>query len=253
MQLLERIQLEKAAADHGFDITPVSDGEWLSFRSSQLPYQVWLRQNEMGYIVATDSTALLAELWREMPRYTGALPSGGTGALQVLNYSALYRALSRLAALSRSLPSQVAQRFVAATHTLPHTTEAERWVVQRVGQELFREALIDYWQGSCAVSGLSIVPLLRASHIKPWSECGSDEERLDVFNGLLLSPQLDALFDDGRISFEDSGTLMISPSLDAGSRRILGIHPDAHLSWVAHGHRSYLAYHRQHVFKPAGD
>jgi hypothetical protein len=32
--------------------------------------------------------------------------------------------------------------------------------------------------------------LLRASHAKPWSDCASDSERLDVFNGFLLSAQL---------------------------------------------------------------
>jgi putative restriction endonuclease len=34
--------------------------------------------------------------------------------------------------------------------------------------------------------------LLRASHIRPWAECDDDEQRLDVFNGLLLISALNA-------------------------------------------------------------
>ena len=62
---------------------------------------------------------------------------------------------------------------------------------------MFRTALTSYWGGKCCVSGLSMEPLLRASHIKPWAVCDLDRERLDVFNGLLLIPNLDALFDAG--------------------------------------------------------
>ena len=79
------------------------------------------------------------------------------------------------------------QRFREQSRTLPEVTEALRLVVQRIGQDLFRAAVVDYWQGRCGVTGLDVVPLLRASHIKPWSKCATDEERLDVFNGLLLA------------------------------------------------------------------
>jgi putative restriction endonuclease len=41
---------------------------------------------------------------------------------------------------------------------LPRATEIERPVVQRVGQDIFRNALIEYWEGRCAVTGLRIEP-----------------------------------------------------------------------------------------------
>ena len=50
------------------------------------------------------------------------------------------------------------------------------------------------------MTGLDVPELLRASHIKPWADCGTDAERLDVFNGLLLAPHLDAAFDAGFIT-----------------------------------------------------
>ena len=44
-------------------------------------------------------------------------------------------------------------------------------------------------------TGVALPPeLLRASHAKPWAKA-SDIERLDSFNGLLLSVHLDAMFD----------------------------------------------------------
>ena len=53
------------------------------------------------------------------------------------------------------------------------SSEAERLVVQRIGQNLFREGLLDLWGRAlrCAATGLAVPALLRASHIKPWADC----------------------------------------------------------------------------------
>ena len=93
-----------------------------------------------------------------------------------------------------SLPDAPLPRFRAQTAKLPQTTEAERLVVQRIGQNLFRDALMDYWGGRCPITGITEPALLRASHIVPWADC-NDEQRLDVHNGLLLSALWDAAFD----------------------------------------------------------
>jgi predicted restriction endonuclease len=42
--------------------------------------------------------------------------------------------------------------------------------------------------------------LLIASHIKPWAKCDGNE-KVDVYNGFLLSPNFDRLFDQGFITF----------------------------------------------------
>lgn len=75
--------------------------------------------------------------------------------------------------------NRVADAFRQQTAKMPATTEAERLVVQRVGQNLFRQALLDFWHGQCAVTGLAVPELLRASHIKPWAQCATDNERLE--------------------------------------------------------------------------
>ncbi len=96
---------------------------------------------------------------------------------------------------------------------LEELTETERKTVilSRVGQGAFREGLIKYW-GGCSVTNCRFIPLLRASHIKPWRD-SSNKERLDVFNGFLLTPHLDAAFDSGYITFDSSGKIIISLQL----------------------------------------
>ncbi|MGH7057389.1 MAG: HNH endonuclease [Acetobacteraceae bacterium] len=78
-----------------------------------------------------------------------------------------------------SLPEAPLARLRKATAGLRRTTEAEREVIARIGQSVFRDALLAYWHGSCPMSGITEPALLRASHIVPWSECQSAALRLD--------------------------------------------------------------------------
>jgi putative restriction endonuclease len=168
--------------------------------------------------------------------------------VDVASYEKLHGLAQRAGLLVRLLAGEAADEFADEASQLSLTTEVERLTVQRVGQDIFRRALIDYWQGRCAVTGLDLVPLLRASHIKLWAKCDSDSERLDLFKGLLLAPHLDDLFDDGWISFADDGALLLSSELTAEQSVLLGIHPDWKLATLADQHHDYLDYHRQVVF-----
>lgn len=251
MTPLERTRLEKALADHGFDLTPVLEGDWLVGRSTQHATTVWLYLGEGETLVlAAAHNGIRAALKKEGVECLEAshMPSGAGWQCSAPNFKQFYRLLGRVAALARSLPNQVVQRFVNETKTLPKATEAERLVIQRIGQKLFRDALIDYWQGRCAVTGLDVVPLLRASHIKPWADCASDEERLDVFNGLLLAPHLDALFDGGWITFSEAGELWVSPRLSPHQRELIGLPAAPAKVALTEDHQAYLAYHREKVF-----
>jgi putative restriction endonuclease len=147
------------------------------------------------------------------------------------------------------MPNRVADKFRQVKSNLPESTEAERLVVQRVGQGLFRDALLDYWQGRCCVTGLAMPSLLRASHIKPWAKCVTDDERLDVFNGLLLAPNLDALFDGGWISFADDGALLTSSALPSDVCVLLGVSDGWHVPELKPAHLPYLAFHRLHELR----
>jgi predicted restriction endonuclease len=77
---------------------------------------------------------------------------------------------------------------------------------------------MNYW-GGCAVVGCTASSVLRASHIKPWSK-SSDQERLDAANGLLLTANLDALFNDGLITFEADGNMLVSDRLSHKDRTL---------------------------------
>lgn len=234
---LVRIRIEKAASDSGYELSPVWSGGAATLRSVQFPESVRVqhRGGEEFCVSASNSAVLLQGKSQD--------------ALEVAGWTALYEVLGKIAASARTLPNRVAKQFFEKTASLPKSTEAERWVVQRVGQNLFRAALLDYWQGKCCVTGLDVQGLLRASHIKPWAACASDEERLDVYNGLLLAPHLDALFDGGWISFTDKGAVLLTPALHESARKAVS----ASLQWQATGllpsHAPYLAYHRQHVWR----
>ncbi len=102
-------------------------------------------------------------------------------------------------------------------------TEKDTLVKQRVGQELFRDMLITKYGCKCVLCNISTQNMLVASHIKAWSDCSTNAERLDPNNGLLLCAHHDALFDKHLISFDSSGSLVVSSTLSATEQVELGI------------------------------
>ncbi|HHK6002353.1 MULTISPECIES: HNH endonuclease [Neisseria] len=125
-------------------------------------------------------------------------------------------------------------------------TEIETLIKARQGQGSFRQKLLKLYP-SCPLTGLDIEPLLIASHIKPWSVC-DDNERLCRFNGLMLAPNIDRLFDNGLITFDTDGTIKISPTIDSENQKRLGISPDMKLK-IRPESEKYFEYHRNHVFQ----
>lgn len=91
--------------------------------------------------------------------------------------------------------------------------------------------------------------LLRASHIKPWASCESDDERLDVFNGLLLSPTMDALFDAGLMTIGEDGSVMLSRVLPAEAVATLVTQLPGLIKGLRPQHARYLRYHRDFVWR----
>jgi predicted restriction endonuclease len=105
--------------------------------------------------------------------------------------------------------------------------------------------MLDYWGGACAVTGLALPQALRASHAKPWAECSSDAERLDVYNGFLLSANLDVLFDSFLVSFTDEGEVLVSETITPSDQQKMGLTTGMSLRWVSAQHGPYLRFHRQ--------
>ena len=125
-------------------------------------------------------------------------------------------------------------------------TEKEQLISARIGQGNYRNKLINLWK-KCAVSKCEMTELLIASHIKPWSK-STNIEKLDPYNGLLLLPNYDKLFDKGLISFEDNGKIIISPLIKEEEYKVLGISPNDRLFKVYPKNKPYLEEHRRIVF-----
>ena len=161
----------------------------------------------------------------------------------------MWPVLRRAFQLSRTLPEALLHDFHSETADLPRATEAERREVRRIGQDVFRRGLFEYWDGRCAITGLDVPELLRASHIKPWADCGTDAERLDVFNGLLLAPHLDAAFDAGFITVAEDGTVIVSDALPSGARSALGLDRPLKVRGLHPAHQRYVPWHRTRIFR----
>ena len=243
-------RLEKAATDNGFDLDLEHTADWLSFGSSQTSMRIWLTsRGESRFLAAMSRTDVLDGFAELGVVFTNLLPSGAVGAASVGDIAALHRLLRRAFQLSRTLPDALLHVFENETANLPRTTEAERLVVRRVGQDIFRRGLFEYWDGRCAITGLGVPELLRASHIKPWADCDTDAQRLDVFNGLLLAPHLDAAFDAGFITIAEDGTVLLSDALPSGARSALGLDESLKLHGLHRAHERYMPWHRSKIFR----
>lgn len=245
-------RLEKAATDNGFDRELERDGDWLAFASTQCPLRVWLGVHGDAFFLATFSQQNVVRALAEYGApIESPIPRGAVDGRAVPDVPAVHRLLRRAFQLSRALPNELLRTFEKQVAMLPRTTEAERLVVQRVGQNLFRDGLLGLWEEQCAVTGLAVPSLLRASHIKPWTDCETDAERLDVYNGFLLAPHLDAAFDRGFITVADDGTIDVSDVLDTEARATLGLDRPLRVRGLADGHRAYLPWHRDRIFQTA--
>jgi hypothetical protein len=251
MNVLERVLIEKAGREHGWEnvVESIEAHVVLASARHRGRATVTAASGSGGWQVTLPDGRLVRELARGLPGL-----ADGRGGFDAPDIDALAALLRRAAELSLALPDQAAHTFRERAATElgrleDRGTEVERLVRQRVGQDVFREALLDYWGGACAVTGLALPDVLRASHAKPWADCTSDEERLDVFNGFLLAAHLDALFDRGLITFDAGGGMVIATCLASDHRTMLHLDEGLRLRWMAPEHLPFLQWHREYVFR----
>ncbi len=243
---IRRIELQRLTEDNGFGLPQGEAGGWARFIGLAIPHMLHVAHTADGnWLVGMAHAGVMETVTADLPADTVRRPDGGIA----ISVQALGPMIRRMARLARSLPTAPLDTFVAQTRTLPKTTEAERLVVQRVGQNVFRAALMDFWNARCPLTGITHPRLLRASHMKPWADCDTDAERLDVHNGLLLAAHLDAAFDAGLISFETEGPLIVSPALADEDIDRLGLRDLPPLQGLGPRHDRYLTYHRDVVFQ----
>jgi putative restriction endonuclease len=85
--------------------------------------------------------------------------------------------------------------------------------VRRV-QRFFASAVLASYERRCALSDISVVGLLNASHIIPWRE--NAQRRADPCNGIALNVLYDRAFDRGLITFDPSLRVVVSERLKKG-------------------------------------
>jgi hypothetical protein len=136
----------------------------------------------------------------------------------------------------------------------PNLDESERVVLRaaRLGQGRYREQLEKIWRSKCAVTQIAQRELLRASHIKAWRACESTKERLDARNGLLLAAHLDALFDRYLISFENTGTIILSRRLSSEAIDLLGLSTQRIAASLHQSTQNFLRHHREALRRADG-
>jgi putative restriction endonuclease len=250
MNPLQRTLIEKAGHDNGFEYALPGDEQSVALASARHPAQVHVTVSGPDFSVRIQSGS--PTLAQELARSFTA--GGGVERAFILpTEAALASWLRRAAALSQALPNQAVTVFelqvqaelLALAPLSAQNTEVLRTVRQRVGQQAYRQAMLDYWGAACAVTGLALPQALRASHAKPWAECTTDAERLDVYNGFLLGASLDALFDCFLISFTNEGELLVSPYVADGDKVKLGLNGVMQLRWISAQHLPYLRFHRE--------
>jgi len=244
--LLERAGLRKIATDCGFDLLEDA-ARWVAATSTQAPLLAWLGFTQSGPVMGLSMPSVLAALGPISAASLDAQRPPAAGWLALPDMSTLDSVLMQAWRLSRALPNQLEERFAHQLSALS-STDREATIRQRVGQDLFREGLMTLWRGRCAISGLAVPQLLRASHAKPWA-ASTDAERLDVFNGLLLAAHLDAAFDAGLITIQEDGSVGVSSLLPDQAISVLQLGTDVRVP-LSPQHLQYLAWHRSFVFRP---
>jgi hypothetical protein len=207
----------------------------------------------------------MAELTPVLPRKHAPLLAGGGGNQHVVLTAVpplMASTLSRLLAgeverivgtisdsLGRSLVEEVAEAVIQQRADLSASRKSEL-LKARYGNGVFR-AHVEMNERSCRVTGVLDRRHLWARHIRPWSEC-DDAEKLDGFNGLLLSPHIAHLFERGYISFQDDGDLLVSQQLNPVVLDNWRIPLPLNVGQFRPEQCYFLSYHRREVFQQHG-
>ena len=123
--------------------------------------------------------------------------------------------------------------------------EKDAIVKTRVNQSIYREKLINMHK-KCCLCGVKDTRMLVASHIKPW-RYSEPEEKVDVYNGLLLCPNHDKVFDIGLITFSNQGEIIVSNKLSSADKISINLRDDMKIM-LSEKSVKYMEYHRKNIF-----
>ena len=237
--------LDEAANEHGYRIFKGEAAGWRFYGSATAPNEIALGAVGFDgpYFLSIEHKGVAKDV--SFPKATPQ--AHGHAGAHVFNVrDKLFGSVKEVYRKSISLPTRPLEVFRKQTATLGDT-EVERIQRIRIGQDIFRDSLLDYWNGACPITGITNIEILRASHIVPWSKCESDEDRLDVYNGLLLSSLWDAAFDSGLLTFDRNGEPIFSQQTSRATRQALSTNGVPALP-LHDEHLKKLTWHRAHIF-----
>ena len=124
-------------------------------------------------------------------------------------------------------------------------------------QAFYKDTLFHEFCHCCPICEINIPHMLIASHIKPFRDCAHIYEAIDHNNGLLLCRNHDYLFDQGYISFDEKGCILLSEALlhKEHIEKRFSITKSYHLpiEYLTRDRLLFLKYHREHIFKQQAD
>jgi len=152
--------------------------------------------------------------------------------------------------LALKLGNDPVQQYQVKETTMGKRTELDLYhqAKEQIGRNIHTKNLFVFWEGKCALTPVTCKPLLVGTFSKPWDDCTSTRDRMDVHNGFLLEVRYARLFEQGLITFENDGTMILSSKLSQGDITSLYIDRNLKLRKIEKPHQKYLLWHRTKVF-----
>jgi hypothetical protein len=211
------------------------------------PLRTQDHSGELSLVLPRKHSPILATGSANQHMQLAFVPSLMVTALQRLLGGELERIIGTITdAVGRSLAEEAAEAAIQQRTDIGPTQKSDL-LKARHGQGGFREN-VERNEHSCRITGVLDRRHLWATHIKPWCEC-DDGEKLDGFNGLLMSPHIAHLFERGYISFSDEGDLLVSHELNPVVLRNWHIAPSLNVGAFRPEQCYFLDLHRREIFQ----
>jgi len=180
-------------------------------------------QGRIGCCLIADSVFFPRDAWVKRPADWSARTVKGKG-YDLTSGEGRRVWLECQARFPRGLLAGVGQSVDVPRYGSPALT------LPRLGQSIFRIAVLDAYERACAVSREHSLPVLEAAHIKPYATGG----RHAVSNGIALRSDIHRLFDRGYVTIDESDRFVVS-------RRLKDDYDNG---------RSYERFHGQPITRP---
>ena len=165
---------------------------------------------------------------------------------QISHFLNLLRKLDDLLLIGEELYFEEDAQVIFAQELQKSSNKRDGYLHRIYKNQLKEESLEEFGEVKCMLEKLSY-PSLVASHIKPFIS-SNEKEAYDSNNGLLLSRNMDILFDQGYISFLDNGEIIYAPSLTKELKEYLSSY-NLDSVFFNEERLKYLRYHRENILK----